>query len=140
MQLEQLIDQASAIAGSDYKLAQRIGTTPQRVSNWRKEAQPCPIEDQALIAEVAGVDPVEQIIEALLERNADKPRAAKLNSLLRNWRKRSHANHLRSVIVLARNTVRHPKDDGRRLRTVNPKHHPLDARQVHVIAPGQRRH
>jgi len=88
MQLDKLIEQASAIAGSDYKLAKEIGTTPQRVSNWRRGEQPCPVEDQALIADLAGVDPVEQIIEALLERNADKPRGAKLNSLLRDRRKR----------------------------------------------------
>lgn len=52
----QLIDEASKAAGSDYKLAQQIGTSRQAVSDWRKGRKTCPVGDQALMAAIAGLD------------------------------------------------------------------------------------
>jgi len=55
--LDQLIDLASKAAGSDYKLAQELGTSRQTVSNWRHGHKTCPAGDVALMAELAGMDP-----------------------------------------------------------------------------------
>lgn len=54
--LDQLIDKASTKAGSDYKLAKMIGVSRQAVSNWRHGAKHCPVADQVLMAELAGLD------------------------------------------------------------------------------------
>jgi len=54
--LDQLIDLASKAAGSDYKLAQRLGVNRQAVSNWRHGHKTCPAADQALMADIAGLE------------------------------------------------------------------------------------
>lgn len=43
--LDQLIDKASAAAGSDYELAQALETTRQSVSDWRHGRKACPVAD-----------------------------------------------------------------------------------------------
>lgn len=57
-ELNLLIDKASAIAGSDYKLAKLVGAMPQNVSNWRHGQATCSPENRALLAAIAGLDPV----------------------------------------------------------------------------------
>lgn len=54
--LDQLIDKASASAGSDYKLAQMLEVSRQAVSNWRHGHKSCPVADVALMASIAGLD------------------------------------------------------------------------------------
>ena len=62
--LDQLIDMASKAAGSDYKLAAALGTSRQTVSNWRHGHKPCPVADQALMANIAGLDPQQWLARA----------------------------------------------------------------------------
>jgi DNA-binding transcriptional regulator YdaS (Cro superfamily) len=69
-ELNILIDKASAIAGSDYKLAKLIGAAPQNVSNWRHGSASCSPENRALIAAVAGLDPVAELARAVVEKHA----------------------------------------------------------------------
>lgn len=57
MDLPQLIDQAAAKVGSHTELAKRLKVTPQRLSEWKHNRRPCPLETQGLIAEAAGEDP-----------------------------------------------------------------------------------
>jgi hypothetical protein len=64
-----LIDKARSIAGNDSKLAAAIGTTRMKIWNWRKGIQPCPPEQQALIAQVAGFDPTTTLIRAVVEKH-----------------------------------------------------------------------
>ena len=64
-----LIDRASAIAGSDYRLAQVLGTGRQTVSNWRHHQAPCPVEMQALMAHVAGLDPIAELARAVVRKH-----------------------------------------------------------------------
>ena len=66
-ELNLLIDKASGIAGSDAKLSRLIGAQPQNVSNWR-HGKPCPPEVQALIAHVAGLDPVAELARATVKK------------------------------------------------------------------------
>lgn len=142
MHAKELIEVATPIVGSYTNVGKAICASPQQVSDWASGRAPCPVEYQALLAEMIGIDPVDQILEALIASNEGKPRGEKLKAVLanRDRRKRSNSNRLGSVFVAAANTRRHTKNDGRRLRTINPKHHPLDARKVAVIAKRQSRH
>lgn len=54
--LDQLINRASAAAGSDYKLAKALETTRQSISDWRHGRKTCPVADQTLMASIAGLD------------------------------------------------------------------------------------
>lgn len=64
-----LLDKASAIAGSDYKVAQALGVPRQTVSNWRHGVKPIPIEDQALLAAIANIDPVAELARAAVRKH-----------------------------------------------------------------------
>lgn len=62
-----LMDKASAIAGNDYRLAKAIGASPQMVHDWRT-GKSCPPEQQALMAAVAGLDPVQTLARATVAK------------------------------------------------------------------------
>lgn len=66
-ELNLLIDKASGIAGSDAKLAVLIGSHAQTVSNWR-HGKSCPPEMQALMAHVAGLDPLAELARATVKK------------------------------------------------------------------------
>lgn len=68
-ELNVLIDRASAIAGSDYRLAKLIGMSPQNVSNWRHGAASCSPENRALLASVAGLDAMAELARATVEKH-----------------------------------------------------------------------
>ena len=68
-ELLNLIDRAASAAGSDYKLARLIGQGRQRISNWRHGEVPCPPEDQALMAAVAGLDPIAELTRAVVRKH-----------------------------------------------------------------------
>lgn len=80
--LNQLIDMAKSIAGSDYKLAKLTGHTPQQVSDWRHGRKPCPPEDQALIAGVAGLNAEQVALRALVEKHEGTPKGDRLMRVL----------------------------------------------------------
>lgn len=69
-ELNLLIDKAAAIAGSDYRLAKVIGCMPQNISNWRHDRASCSPENRALLASVAGLDPVAELARATVEKHA----------------------------------------------------------------------
>ena len=77
-----LIERASAAAGSDYKLAQLIGQGRQRISNWRHGEVTCPVEDQALMASVAGLDPAEFLVRAVVLKHQGTPKGDRLMKVL----------------------------------------------------------
>jgi len=77
-----LIDKAASIAGSDYKLAQKLGVPRQRISNWRHGAATCTPADQALVAHVAGLDPVQVLARATVEAYEGKPKGDALMKAL----------------------------------------------------------
>mgnify|MGYP001126476541 CR=1 FL=1 len=81
-ELNLLIDQAKAVAGSDYKVAQAIGVTRMKISNWRHGHAPCPPEQQALLAALAGLDPQQTAIRALVQRHEGTPMGDKLMRVL----------------------------------------------------------
>ncbi|MGY8540411.1 helix-turn-helix domain-containing protein, partial [Paracidovorax citrulli] len=71
-ELISLIDQASAKAGSDYKLAKLISQPPQRISDWRHGRTTCSPEDQALMAAVAGMDALATLARATVAKHEGK--------------------------------------------------------------------
>jgi len=81
--LDQLIDRASAAAGSDYKLAQQIGVNRQAISNWRHGHKTCPAADQALMAQIAGLDPEAWASRALIAAYEGEPKGELLKQALK---------------------------------------------------------
>lgn len=77
-ELNSLIDAASKIAGSDGKLALSLGVPKQHVSQWRHGTKVCQPEDQALMAAVAGFDPVQTLARATVEYWEGKPKGDRL--------------------------------------------------------------
>lgn len=67
--IDSLIKRASEKAGTEYKLAKIMGYSQQQIYDWKTKRKPCPIEAQAIMAEIAGLDAMETIAAALLERN-----------------------------------------------------------------------
>lgn len=84
MQVQRLLDEAKKRTGSDSGTARELDVRPQIVSDWRAGTRTCTAEDRALIADVAGIDPMPEIAEALLERVAGKPKEARLRDVLMN--------------------------------------------------------
>jgi hypothetical protein len=84
MRLTELIDKASAVAGSDYKLSQQLGVSRFKISNWRGGQAKCGIEYRALMASMAGLDVDAVIHDALLEKHANTPLGERLLSALGN--------------------------------------------------------
>ena len=80
--INDLLDRAKAHTGSDNATAEAIGTTRQAISNWRHGHKPCPIEDQALLADLAGIDAITTIARGICERHAGTPKGARLLAVL----------------------------------------------------------
>ena len=81
-ELNELIDRAAKAAGSDNKLAASLGVSRQRVSNWRNAHQTCTPADQALMAHIAGLDPVQVLARATVEAYEGKPKGDALMKAL----------------------------------------------------------
>ena len=81
-QIPELIARASAICGNDNKLAIALGVSRMTVSNWKTGKTPCPPEDQASIAAVAGLDPVQTLVRAHLERHEGTAKGDRLMKVL----------------------------------------------------------
>lgn len=85
MDVSNLIALAAEKTGSEYKVAQAIGATQQRLNDWKHHRAQCSAEDRALLADVAGIDPFPEIKEAMLERWAGKPKADALAKVWARW-------------------------------------------------------
>jgi len=76
--LTQLINMASAKAGSDYALAKMLDTPRSAVSMWKAGKRSCPVGDQVLMAEIAGLDAREWNDRALVAQYEGTPKGDKL--------------------------------------------------------------
>ena len=81
--LDQLIERASAAAGSDYKLAQMLDTNRSAVSMWKAGKRPCPAGDVALMAEIAGLEPTEWVCRAVAAQYGDTEKGKRLRDALK---------------------------------------------------------
>lgn len=77
-----LIDAASEKVGGQNKMARSIGYTRSEVSQWHTGKRACPVEAQALMAHIAGLDPQEVLAYALIERHAGTPKGEQLLTAL----------------------------------------------------------
>lgn len=81
-QIPELIARASATCGNDNKLAGALGVSRMTVSNWKHGKTPCPPEDQASLAAIAGLDPVQVLVRAHLERHEGTAKGDRLMKVL----------------------------------------------------------
>lgn len=81
--LDQLIERASVVAGSDYKLAQRLRVTRQMVSQWKHGHKTCPAADQALMAGIAGLDAEAWAARALISQHEGSEKGELLKQTLK---------------------------------------------------------
>ncbi len=70
------------MCGSDAALARRMGIYPADVSRLRAGKRPLSPELAAEIAEIAGEDARQAVIDAIIERNADNRKGALLREIL----------------------------------------------------------
>ena len=82
MRLNELIDKAASIVGSEYRIAKTFGIPQSHVTEWKSGTRTCSAEDRALLADLAGVDPFAEIAEAMTERWAGKPKGERLKAVL----------------------------------------------------------
>lgn len=64
-----LLDKAKKAMGTDASVARALGTSAQRVTNWRTGNAPCSPENQALIAAIAGLDPLAELARAVVRKH-----------------------------------------------------------------------
>jgi hypothetical protein len=81
-QLVKLIAEASAIAGNDHKLSKLLNVAQPAIVMWKSGSRPCPPEEVASIAYVAGYDPVAWYVRATLWKFAGTPKGEKLAKVL----------------------------------------------------------
>lgn len=72
--LDQLIDKAKATAGSDYKLAKMLHVSRGNVSDWRAGRKTCPIAEQVLMANLAGLNASEWADRAIVAQYEGTPK------------------------------------------------------------------
>lgn len=77
-----LIEKAGVIAGSEYKLAKAMGIPQQMLTDWKAGRRACSPADRAILAGMAGGDPVAELVSATLEREHGTRRGALLGELL----------------------------------------------------------
>jgi transcriptional regulator with XRE-family HTH domain len=81
MQLLELIDRAAQVTRTEYQLAKQLGIEPRTITDWKAGRRTCSAEDRALLADIAGVDPVIEMLEAIQERWEGKPKGERLRAV-----------------------------------------------------------
>lgn len=81
-ELKILIDRAASIVGSDYKIAKQLGIPQGHVSDWRHGRRTCTPADQALLAHMAGLDPVQTLARATVYQYEGKKKGDALMKAL----------------------------------------------------------
>jgi DNA-binding transcriptional regulator YdaS (Cro superfamily) len=77
-----LISEAASIAGSYYKLAKLLNVSQSAVGEWRDGKRPCPPEEVASIAAIAGYDPHEWLARATLAKHEGTRKGERLRKVL----------------------------------------------------------
>jgi transcriptional regulator with XRE-family HTH domain len=77
-----LLDSASTICGGDAKLAERLGVAHTVVSDMRHSRRTITPETAAELADIAHVDPLQAMADAVIERNRGTRRESVLREIL----------------------------------------------------------
>lgn len=81
-QVPELIERALAVAGSQAELARLLKVAPPNITVWKKEEKPCPPEDQARLAAIAGIDPIQTLVRAHIEKHVGTEKGDQLARIL----------------------------------------------------------
>lgn len=81
-QVPDLIERALVVAGSQAALARMLKVAPPHITLWKKGEKPCPPEDQARIGAIAGLDPVQTLVRAHIERHEGTEKGDQLAKVL----------------------------------------------------------
>lgn len=85
LRIRELVDKAAMHCDGSYnKLAERMGVTPQLVSNWRTGVKTPSPEAQAEIAVLGHVNPMVTALMAMIEKS-DGNRRSRLQQAYRQW-------------------------------------------------------
>lgn len=106
-ELVRLIEKAAQETGSQTKLAQQIGVSASRVTDWKTGIRECPPEKVALIADAAKLPADQWLARAVLWRNTGKPDEARLRAALGKWARVTGAAGVLSFVVGAVDLIRH---------------------------------
>lgn len=82
MELNLLIEKATSVAGTRYKLAKYLHVTPSAVYDWEAGRKTCPAADIALMAELAGLDALQWLARATVERHQGTEKGEQLQRAL----------------------------------------------------------
>lgn len=82
IQLSQLLDQASKVAGNDSRLAAMLEVPRQHVNHWRNGLRSCSPEDVAQLADIAGMDGEKWLIRATLAKHEGTAKGDRLMKVL----------------------------------------------------------
>lgn len=81
-QVPELLTRASEAVGSQTEVAKLLKVPPQMLSMWKSGAKPCPPEDQARLAAIAGIDPVQTLVRAHIEKHEGTEKGDQLARVL----------------------------------------------------------
>lgn len=81
-ELPELIKRAAAVTGTKSALARHMGVTPQRLREWETGARTCPIEDVAIMADVAGLPAEIWLARAAMWTHEGTPKGERLQKAL----------------------------------------------------------
>lgn len=81
-QIPELIDRALEKTGTVSALGKALGIPPAMVSMWKNGTKPCPPEDQARIAAIAGIDPIQTLVRAHIEKHEGTEKGDQLARVL----------------------------------------------------------
>lgn len=82
MQLKKLIEAAASKAGGYTKLAEELDIPHTHVSGWKAGTRTCSAEYRALMADIAGTDPIAEVVQAIIDRSANKSRGDRIKAVL----------------------------------------------------------
>ena len=80
--VETLIASAVNKCGSQSALARELGVTRQQVNFWVTGRQELSPENAVLLADIAGTDPAQAVIDAVIMRNKTGPKAERVRDIL----------------------------------------------------------
>jgi hypothetical protein len=89
--VRRLIDEATAKVGTQGKLASTLRYSRQEVSEWKLGKRSCPVQAQALMADIAGLSAEEVALFVVIEQERNPERKARLLEVLGKGLQRTSA-------------------------------------------------